>query len=51
MKTTSMRNWLQIALEVKDYVSNEGRTLSISQGKMLRDPERSFQFEMDKQTA
>jgi len=46
-----MMNLLQIALEVKRYVENEGRTLAISQGKMLKDKELQMQLFLDKQTA
>lgn len=46
-----MMKWLQLALEVKKYVHEEGRTLAVSQGKMLKDSESKFQYQFDKQTA
>ncbi len=46
-----MREWLQLALEIKEYVDKEGRTLAVSQGKMLRDDMSKFEYLMDKQTA
>jgi len=46
-----MTNLLQLALEVKEYVNREGRTLAVSQGKMLRDSEVKFDIILDKQTA
>lgn len=51
MKTRNMGNFLQVALEVKQYVANQGRTLAISQGKMLKDPNPQLQVVYDKQTA
>lgn len=42
---------LQLAIEIKNYVQNEGRTLAISQGKMLKDSHKLFQEEFEKQTA
>lgn len=46
-----MGNFVQIALEVKQYVANQGRTLAISQGKMLKDSHPQLEVVYDKQTA
>lgn len=46
-----MTNLLQLALEVKEYVNQEGRTLAVSQGKMLRDSDSKFALNLEKQTA
>lgn len=51
VKTRGMIKWLQLALEVQEYVHEEGRTLAVSQGKMLRDSDPKFQYHFDKQTA
>ncbi len=42
---------LQIAIRVKEYVEENGRTLSISQGKMLKDTESIESLYLNKQTA
>ena len=42
---------LQIALEVKAYVEENGRTLSVSQGKMLKDLSHFETEYYNKQTA
>lgn len=46
-----MTELLELAIEIKEYVNKEGRTLAVSQGKMLRDTENSFSVNLDKQTA
>lgn len=46
-----MEDFLQIALKVKEYVEENGRTLSISQGKMLKDHELAFEQYLDKKPA
>jgi hypothetical protein len=46
-----MKNCLQIALEVKTYIEREGRTLAVSQGKMLKDSISNYESNFDKQTA
>lgn len=46
-----MNEILNLALSVKEYVGENGRTLALSKGKMLSDQESLSERVLDKQTA
>ncbi len=46
-----MGDLVELALVVKAYVEENGRTLSLSQGKMMRDSESAYEVYYNKQTA
>lgn len=46
-----MLDVISLARTIKEYIQNEGRTLAVSQGKMLKDCEINFALKQEKQTA